>query len=42
MAKIYARRIIAGAILFSDVPDRWRAETQTILIEEGYEVLCDE
>ena len=31
MAKIYYKRIKAGAITIDDVPERWRAEVQAML-----------
>ena len=31
MAKIYYRRIKDGAITVDDVPERWRAQVQTLL-----------
>ena len=31
MAKIYYRRIAAGAMMIEDVPERWRAATQALL-----------
>ena len=31
MAKIYYRRILAGAMTIEDVPVRWREEVQVLL-----------
>lgn len=31
MAKIYYRRIVAGAMTIEDVPERWWAATQALL-----------
>ena len=31
MAKIYYRRVLAGAITIADVPERWREEVQALL-----------
>lgn len=31
MAKIYYRRILAGAMTIEDVPMRWREEVQVLL-----------
>ena len=36
MAKIYCKRIAAGQMKLSDVPEKWRAETAK-LMEAGYE-----
>lgn len=42
MSKIYFRRIVAGAVKLSEVPERWHEETHTLLVENGYEDLCNE
>ena len=31
MAKIYARRILEGALTIDDVPTRWRPEVESLL-----------
>lgn len=35
MAKIYVRRIKAGLMTIEEVPERWHAEVQQMLDEEG-------
>lgn len=35
MAKIYYRRILAGAITIADVPERWRNGVRDLLIADG-------
>lgn len=35
MAKIYYRRILAGAYAIEDVPKRWRAQVEALLEEAG-------
>jgi hypothetical protein len=34
VAKIYYRRIVAGAMTIDDVPERWREEVQALLEAE--------
>lgn len=34
MAKIYAKRILAGLMTLEDVPDRWRKEVEERLKQE--------
>ena len=34
MVKIYYRKIKAGEMVISDVPDRWREEVQRMLDED--------
>lgn len=34
MAKIYARRVEAGAMSLEDVPSRWRDQVAALLSEE--------
>lgn len=34
MAKIYYRRIKAGAMTIDDVPNRWRAEVEKLIAED--------
>lgn len=34
MAKIYYKRIKAGAITIDDVPERWKAEVQALLDQD--------
>lgn len=34
MAKIYYRRIKAGIMTIDDVPDRWRAQVEELLMED--------
>lgn len=35
MVKIYIRRIKAGEMTLSDVPLRWRADTESALMKES-------
>ena len=35
MAKIYYRKIKAGAMTIEEVPERWRAAVQALLDEDG-------
>jgi hypothetical protein len=35
MAKIYYRRLLAGAITVDEVPARWRAEVEALLAAAG-------
>ena len=46
MARVYYRKIIAGAIYLSDVPARWREEVKNLVLifidtEEGREWLIE-
>lgn len=35
MAKIYAKRILAGLMTLEDVPERWRKAVEELLKEDG-------
>lgn len=40
MAKIYYRRVLAGAITIEEVPERWRDEVRDLLIADGHDDLA--
>ena len=40
MAKIFYRRILAGALTLAEVPERWREDARALLAEAGRSDLC--